>query len=107
MSEETLVSLDEVCSYVRVVPGVDDDLLLSFVRAATARCQHYTRRNELTVGGTDDGKFDPITQDQFELIKLWIKAQCAYWYNNRESAGAKQEIQPSFHYLLDAVMTYA
>lgn len=104
--EEPLVPLKDLCEYVRCEPGIDDSLLQSLCLAATGQCQHYVTRKELHVGGSDDGKFDPITEEQFGQIQLWIKAQVAYWYSHRESAGQRLEIQPSFHYLLDSVRTY-
>lgn len=104
--EEPLVSIEDLCAYVRCEPGIDDELLGSLCLAATGQCQHYVTRQDLHVGGDDEGKFVPITEEQFAQIQLWIKAQVAYWYNHREAAGAKLEIQPSFHYLLDSVRTY-
>ena len=104
--ETPLVSIKEICEYVRVEPGVDDELLASLCLAATGQCQHYVTREDLRVGGDDEGKFSKITEPQFAQIQLWIKAQVAYWYRNREAAGQKLEIQPAFHYLLDSVRTY-
>lgn len=104
--EDPIVSIKALCDYVRVEQGVDDELLNSLCLAATGQCQHYVTRVDLRVGGDDGGKFSKITEEQFAQIQLWIKAQVAYWYNHRESAGSKLEIQPSFHYLLDSVRTY-
>lgn len=104
--ENPLVSLEDLCTYVRVEPGVDDELLKQLCLAATGALQQHTTRQELHVGGSDDGLFDPITETKFAQIQLWIKSQVAYWYNNREAAGQKLEIQPAFHYLVDSVRTY-
>lgn len=104
--ENPLVSLADLCAYVRVEPGVDDELLKSLALAATGACQQHTTRKDLFEGATDDGKYEPITSTQFAKIQLWIKAQVAYWYNHREAAGTKYEIQPAFHFLIDSVRTY-
>ena len=106
-SANPLVSLEEAQVYCRVDSGIDDELLQSLVLAATGACCHHCGREDLTEGATDDGLYPAITGAQEAQIKLWILAQVAYWYANRESAGAKHEIQPAFHYLLDSVRTYA
>lgn len=105
-SKNPLVKLEDLCDYARVEIGLDDNLLQTLCLAATGKCQHFVTRKELHVGGTDDGKYPAITVEQNAQIQLWIKAQVAYWYSHRESAGSKLEIQPSFHYLLDSVRTY-